>query len=188
MDSLERFRREFKGWINALNHTKGLYASPEEVLERLESRLQESVLRQIGAAFMNGWLTNEPEPDRRYFVRESDRKGPRGGQYTVIHAGGGRVDPCWELYLQLADYSRIRSVAERNGLTVRLEDRLMDITVYSGDNLLLYVENKVKKEDALRLLKRMREYGDAGFGIDDSDNGNDPLRKAKYLVRDGSFT
>jgi len=187
MDALERFRTEFKGWVRALNRTKkDLNASQDEVLQRLEDRLPESMLRQIGAAFINGWLQNEPEPNRRYFVRESDRMGPRGGQWTVGHAGQGRVDPCWELHLQLADYSRIRTVAERHGLTTRLEDRLMDITVYAGKNLLLYVENKEKKEEALCLLDRMRYYGKEGFKLDDHDKNNDQLRKAKYLVREGS--
>jgi hypothetical protein len=103
------------------------------------------------------------------------------------HAGGGRVDPCWELHVQLADYGRIRTVSERHRLTTRLEDQLMDITVYAGKNLLVYVENKTKKEDALRLLERMREYGKTGFDLEDPDKGNDPLRKAKYLVRDGAY-
>lgn len=186
MDALERFRSEFKGWVLALNRAKGLNASVDEVLSRLEDRLQESVLRQIGAAFINGWLENEPEPDRKYFVRETDRQGPRGGQWTVGHAGKGRIDPCWELYIQFADYSRIRSVAERHGLTTRLEDRLMDITVHAGESLLLYVENKVKKSDALKLLEVMRKHGESGFDLNDPDKGNDPLRKAKYLVRDNS--
>lgn len=186
MDALERFRTEFRGWVRALNRTKGLNASPDEVLERLENRIPEAMLRQIGGAFINGWLQSEPESTRKYFIRESDRKGQRGGQWMVGHAGGGNVDPCWELHVQLADYSRIRTVAERHNLTTRLEDQLMDITVYAGSKLLLYVENKSKKEDALRLLERMKENGKTGFDLEDQDKGNDPLRKAKYLVRDGA--
>jgi len=104
----------------------------------------------------------------------------------VGHTGGGNVDSCWELHVQLADYGRIRTVAERHGLITRLEDQLMDITVYAGSKLLLYVENKTKKEGALRLLERMKEYGKTGFDLEDPDKGNDPLRKAKYFVRDGA--
>ena len=187
MDTLERFRKEFRYWVRALNRTGGWDASPDEVLERLESRIPEAMLRQIGGALINGWLQNEPEPDRRYFVKESDRLGTRGGQYMVTHVGGGRVDPCWELHVQLADYGRIRTVSERHGLTTRLEDQLMDITVYAGEKLFLYVENKTKKEDALRLLEGMRKYGKIGFDLRDSDEGDDPLRKAKYLVRHDAY-
>jgi hypothetical protein len=187
MDALERFKKEFRGWIRALNEAKGFKASPDEVLERLEERIPESMLRQIGGAFINGWLQNEAETDRGYFVRESDRKGPRGGQWMLEHVGEGRISPCWELYVQLADYSRIRTVAERHGLTTRLEDRLMDITVYAGKTLVLYVENKAKKQQAHHLFIKMREYGELGFDIDAPDKGNDPLRKAKYLVREGAY-
>lgn len=187
MDTLKRFRKEFRGWVRALNQAKGFNALPDEVLERLEYRIPKTMLHQIGGAFINGWLQKEPEPDRGYFVKESDRKGPRGGQWMLEHAGEGRINPCWELYVQLADYSRIRTVAERHGLTTRLEDRLMDITVYAGKKLILYVENKAKKQQAHHLLVRMRKYGESGFDIDAPDKGNDPLRKAKYLVREGAY-
>ena len=187
MDALERFRSEFRSWVRALNRVKGFDASPDNVLERLESRLPEEMLRQIGGAFISGWLQNEPEPNRKYFVMESDRDGIRGGQWMLGHVGEGRVDPNLELHIQLADYSRIRTVAERHGLTTRLEDGLMDITVYAGKKLILYVENKTKKEDAIRLLKRMRDYGKTGFNLKDPDKGNDYLRKAKYLVRNEAY-
>ena len=103
------------------------------------------------------------------------------------HAGEGRIEPNMELHIQLADYSRIRTIAERHGLTTRLEDGLMDITVRAGKKLILYVENKTKKEDAIRLLKRMRDYGKKGFKLKDPDKGNDYLKKAKYLVRNEAY-
>ena len=187
MDALERFRSEFRGWVRALNRVKGFNVSPDSVLERLENRLPVEMLRQIGGAFINGWLQIESEPNRKYFVRESDRGGVGGGQWMLGHVGQGLVEPNLELHIQLADYSRIRTVAERHGLTTRLEDGLMDITVYAGRELLLYVENKTKKEAAIRLLNRMRDYGKTGFNLKDPDKGNDYLRKAKYLVRNEAY-
>jgi hypothetical protein len=83
MDALERFRSEFRGWVKVHNQTNGFDAEPEEVLNRLESRIPEQMLRQIGAAFISGWLQNEPEADRGYFVRESDRTGCRDGQASA---------------------------------------------------------------------------------------------------------
>jgi hypothetical protein len=50
----------------------------------------------------------------------------------------------------------------------------------------LYVEHKTTRALATKLLKRMRQYGDSGFSLDDPDRGDDPLRKAKYLVRSDS--
>jgi len=69
MDALERFRSEFLGWVRALNRVKGFDASPEDILKKLENRVPEEMLRQIGGAFINGWLQNEPDPNRKYFVR-----------------------------------------------------------------------------------------------------------------------
>jgi len=187
MDALERFRLEFKGWVLAYNRIKEFEASPDEVLARLEQRIPKATLRQIGVAFINGWLVNEADHNRCYFVKESDRSGPGGGQWTLEPAAGGLINPCWELHVQLADYGRLRTVAERKGLTTRLEDNLMDITVYSGNDLLLYVENKTESASARRLIQKMREYGKIGFELNDPDVGNDELKKSKYLARPGAF-
>jgi hypothetical protein len=54
-------------------------------------------MMHIGAAYLNRWLITEPDSGRGYFVRETDRPGPGGGQFTLIHRGRGNVQPCWEL-------------------------------------------------------------------------------------------
>jgi hypothetical protein len=59
----------------------------------------------------------------------------------------------------------------------------MDLTVQAGSTLVLYVEEKTTSDVAEKLLSRMRHYGATGFRLDDPDKGNDPLRKAKYLLR-----
>jgi hypothetical protein len=153
----------------------------DDLLLQLENRIGGERLGHIGAALLNGWL----ETERGYFIRETNLGKARRGQYTISHQGGGRVAPCWELYVQLADYGWLRTIAERHGQVVRLEDRLMDITVHAGPSLVLYVENKTNKGDVDKLLPRMRRYGEEGFDLDAQDAGNDPLRKARYLVRNG---
>ena len=184
--ALERFRLEFRYWVTSHNKTHNFRTEPEELLKKIEAQIPTETLSQIGSAYINGWLMNETEPNRSYFVRETDRAGSRGGQFTLIHRGYGTVEPCWELYIQLADYAWLRTVAERYGLHVRLEDGLMDLTVRTSDSLVLYVEHKLTKEKAEELLFKMSEYGRRGFDLADKDRGNDPLRKAKYLVRDGA--
>jgi len=187
MDALARFRNEFKRWVNAYNRAKDLITDADEILKRLEKKLPETTLRQIGGAYINGWLRNENGQNRGYFVKETDRKEPRGGQWMLENAGKGNVNPCWELYVQLSDYARLRTIAERQGLVTRLEDNLMDITVYAGERLLLYVENKTEAKTAHHLLRHMEEYGKKGFSLDDPDRINDPLKKAKYLIRHDAF-
>jgi hypothetical protein len=183
--AIERFRQEFRRWVRAHNGAKGYAADPEALLATLQGRIGEPRLARIGSAYLNGWLQTEAEPGRGYFVREADRPGLRGGQFTITHQGEGHVAPCWELFVQLADYAWLRTVAERHGQAVRLEDHRMDLTVRGGGRLVLYVEHKTTREIAEKLAARMRQYGETGFDLEDSDRGNDALRKAKYLVRDG---
>ena len=35
MDALERFRKEFKGWVTSHNQAKEFNTDPDEILERL---------------------------------------------------------------------------------------------------------------------------------------------------------
>lgn len=158
MSAVNRFRTELKRWISAHNETKGFKTNADETFSALEARLGIEPLVQIGSAFLNGWLSAEEEPGRGYFVRETDRPGKRGGQFVVINRGDSQAAPCWELFVQLADYAWLRTIAQRHGQTVRLEDRLMDLTVRTQDELVLYVEHKTTRALAERLLEGMRMY------------------------------
>ena len=162
----ERFRREFCRWVQAHNDAKGYATDPDALFSILQGRIGARLAR-IGSAYRNGWLQTEADPGRGYFVREADRPGPRGGQFTITHQGEGQVAPCWELFVQLADYAWLRTVAERHRQEVRLEDRLMDLTVRAGSRLVLYVEHKTTRELAEKLVDRMRRYGEDGFTLED---------------------
>ena len=181
--ALERLRAEFNVWVKGYDYAKNIELDSEQLFETLCGRIPDDQLRHVGAALVNGWLETEKHPNRRYFVRESDRPGNSGGQVTLSHYGSGLIAPYWELFVQLADYGWIRSIAGRNGQEVRLEDRLMDITVSSGNQIILYIENKEKASSAVNLVKGMHEYGEKGFNLDDPDRGNDQLRKSKYIVK-----
>ena len=182
--ALSKFQAEFRKWVLAYNSVKSVNCDPGTLLERLTDRIPEDRQIHIGSALLNGWLETKKDPIRGYFVRESDRPGMRGGQPTITNYGNGNHAPWWELFVQLADYGWLRSISDRYGQQVRLEDRLMDLTISACDRLILYVEHKEKSAFAEKLLADMRYYGDTGFNLDDPDRGNDPLRKAKYLVRD----
>jgi hypothetical protein len=182
--ALSKFQAEFRKWVLAYNSVKNVNCDPDTLLERLTDRIPEDRQIHIGAALLNGWIETEREPNHGYFVRESDRPGNRGVQPTITNYGNGNHSPWWELFVQLADYGWLRSIAEHYGQRVWLEDRLMDLTVSAGDRLILYVEHKEKSAFAEKLLDGMRYYGKTGFNLNDPDRGDDPLRKAKYLVRD----
>src|SRR5690606_946454 len=104
--------------------------------------------------------------------------------FVITGATPAGVTLWWELLVQLADYAQLRSAADRLGHEVRLEDDLMDVTVWAGDELLLYVENKLRASDASTLIGRMRAYGASGFDLKSAATGNDALKKCRYLFRE----
>lgn len=114
-DAISTFDRKFQGWAQAHQQATGHASDADALLAALRLKLPGDTLRLIGSAFINGWLTNG-EGARGYFVRESDRLGPGGGQPMLYHAGGGKVVPWLEAYIQLADYATLRTVAESRGL------------------------------------------------------------------------
>jgi hypothetical protein len=60
----------------------------------------------------------------------------------------------------------------------------MDITVSDkSGSLLWYLEVKEKAIEVPGLVAKLRQYGVDGVDLNAPDRGNDPLRKAKYLVR-----
>ena len=58
----------------------------------------------------------------------------------------------------------------------------MDLAVYDSQRLLVCVEVKERTAQLQDLVKRLRTY-EAAVNLSEPDRGNDPLRKAKYLVR-----
>jgi hypothetical protein len=185
-DTLEFFRRNFFNWVSAHNRPSkhcpsGFNVLPEHLFAQLQAQIPSSLLRRIGAAMQDGWLITADD-GRGYFIQETVEGSPP--QPTVYHAGNGKVVPWWELYIQLADYARLREIAQRQGFAIRMEDRQMDIAVWAGNQMLLYVENKVTATQAKSLIAKMRVYGELGFDLTDDNTGNDPLRKAMYLFQD----
>lgn len=80
--ALNKFRAEFRHWVKSHNKAHGYRTDAGLLLTTLESRIPASYLTQIGSGYLNGWLISETEPGRGYFVREADRPGRWGGQFT----------------------------------------------------------------------------------------------------------
>jgi hypothetical protein len=90
--------------------------------------------------------------------------------------------PNWEYFVQIAEYLRVRAAVASRGLRVTFEDDLMDLAVYGDDGLLWCIEVKEQARQLVPLIAGIREHG-AHVDFELPDRGNDPLRKAKYLVR-----
>jgi hypothetical protein len=58
----------------------------------------------------------------------------------------------------------------------------MDLGVYDGERLLVCVEVKERATQLQDLIAKLRTY-ESAVNLLEPDRGNDPLRKAKYLIR-----
>jgi hypothetical protein len=105
------------------------------------------------------------------------------GPYALFsrNRGPGIPSPNWEYFFQIAEFVRVRE-ALADSLTVGFEDGLMDVSVRRDGHLLWYVEVKPRASQIAPLLLAMNSYALA-VPLEQADRGNDPLRKAKYLVR-----
>jgi hypothetical protein len=193
-DTLEIFRRQFFKWTIAHNkpskhNPAGYKVEPADLYAQLrgKKRIPDECLRRIGAAFHDGWLKTAPDG---YSVVDPKFKGRK---HAMIYRRTGEVViPTWELYVQLADYAHLRFIAQLLEMDVRLEHQEMDLTVWSGDRMVLYVENKESSKKASTLVQEMQVLGDRGFDLVEkrkprsdrkSKDPTDPHKKASYLFQ-----
>jgi len=65
---------------------------------------------------------------------------------------------------------------------VTFQDDTMDIAVYKAGKLLVYYEVKEWADQLQKLIDRIKTY-QSGVDLSVPDHGNDPLRKAKCIVK-----
>lgn len=154
------------------------YRDPEaDFYEGLDERIPADIRAEIARGVQRG------EVVVLGFGFSLPELGPQKGPYAFFsqNRGHGVPSPNWEYFVQLAEYLRVRDSAPSH-LAVGFEDELMDVSVRNEEVLLWYVEVKEKASQAERLLDALVTHSPA-VAIAAHDRGNDPLRKAKYLVR-----
>lgn len=109
--------------------------------------------------------------------------GPGKGPYSWFsRSSRSQPAPNWEYFVQVAlwlDLVRTLPV----GTQVGFEDELMDVSVRSPDGSVLWcVEVKERADQLPPLIAALRRHG-ARVEMDAPDRSDDPLRKAKYLLR-----
>jgi hypothetical protein len=183
-DPLARFRAELELWTDAHRRLYATQLEPHQLYDEVRRRVPDAILHRVGAAFDGGWLKTVVSADGRHFIDQCAATGT--ALPNVRFLWDRNASPWWELLVQLADYGDLAAAAEPHGLHVLLEWGRMDVTVWSGTKLVLYVENKFHARDAARLLERLRRYGEEGFELGKPEKGNDALRKVHYLFQDGA--
>ncbi len=109
----------------------------------------------------------------------SENKGP----YSWFERNNQKKQPqpCWEYFVQLAEYIRLYEIFKSKNVELKFEDNLMDIGIYRNRKLWVCCEIKEKSSQAQNLIYKVKKYQTASE-LPNSDRGNDPLRKAKYIV------
>ena len=175
---VEVFQRRFRDWVAAVCDA-WVYSLPNEAFyQRVRERLTDWTLEWIGYGVDAGLIL---ERGLQFDVAGNALgKGP----YKWFSQRSGAAEPqCnWEYYVQVAFFARLWEPCQEASLRLTFEDELMDLAVRRHGRLLWCIEVKEQAPQLERLLAEIESHG-AGVDIEAPDRGNDPLRKAKYLVR-----
>lgn len=171
------FDRYLREWVRAACEVWQYPLPGEDYYERLSRRLPEGLRALVAAGVSEGYVI----PDGpRFTLRDLPGKGPYA---WFSHRTRKEPAPNWEYFVQVAEFVRLSHIAAlRRDLTVTFEDGLMDVGVYRAGRLVLYCEVKVTHGQLQRLVKDLRAF-EHGIDFGRQDRHEDPLRKAKYLVR-----
>lgn len=154
----------------------GYPPASEAYFDAFDQRVPVALQARVGAGIRDGLITLD-----RYYFRAVGLAPHKGPYMLVGRSQTSAPQPHWEYYVQLAEYVRLVRLLAPAGLTIGLEDGLMDVTVRRGGKLLWSVEVKEKAAKLTELQAAFRRYG-RSVPLMDPDRGNDGLRKAKYLV------
>lgn len=169
-----------RGWLDHAAEEWGYRAVADDDVAAVLQRVPPGVRALVVRGYGNGFI--QAAGGYRFTLRGlPSGKGP----YAWVGKDSRGVPAIhWEYLVQAAEYVRVCEATSGGEWTVMAEDRLMDITVSGAHGVLFwYLEIKEKASEVPALVELIRAYGHDGVADDAPDRGNDPLRKAKYLVR-----
>ena len=169
-----------RGWVDHAGAEWGYPPARAEAFDAILTRLPAGLRALVVAGHESGLI--ERVGGHQFTLRGLP---PGKGPYAwVARATASRtVTMNWEYLVQAAEYARVYATLTPRGYVVGVEDRLMDITVSDPDGALLwYLEVKVSADEVQGLVKRVINWGHEGIDLRAPDRGDDPLRKAKYLI------
>ena len=145
---------------------------PQGLRKIISSGLESKIIFDVGlsksksAAFRPCGVPKTKGP-YSWFERDNQRRQPR---------------PCWEYFIHLAEYIRLYEAFHGKDYRLSFEDELMDIGIYKNKKLWVCCEIKEKSSQAQNLIRGIKKFENSN-DFPDSDRGNDPLRKAKYIIK-----
>ena len=178
---LERFRMVFdeqvRLWASTACAEWGFLPPLQEFFTRLNERLPGGLLATIGFGVEKGIVlprgctfniqgAGQSKGPYNWFSRDNNNRTP---------------NPNWEYYIQVAEFVRLRQAFANGDYALTFEDALMDIGVYKNNKLMVCCEIKENSSQAKKLIAGIKTY-EMGIDLTSPDRGNDPLRKAKYII------
>ncbi len=174
----DEFLEHLQLWARSACREWGFETPPTEYYAQVTSRLPLGLRTLLARGIAEGLVLNEGHRFRPKGV--ASHKGPY--QWFSKYPWHGGPHPNWEYYVQVAEYVRLHRVASALDLTLTFEDDEMDLALYRDDKLMVCVEVKEKASYLTELMHNVKGY-EPDVDLRAPDRGNDPLRKAKYIVR-----
>ncbi|OGO22775.1 MAG: hypothetical protein A2144_10545 [Chloroflexi bacterium RBG_16_50_9] len=179
LEMLQEFDKHFRSWVAAACE-KWKYPMPsDKYYTKVYERIPEGLRTLLSFGVTDGLII--PKEGYRFTLKGlPTAKGP----YSWFSQNRAPKEPApnWEYFVQVAEFIRIHATATERGLSGSFEDDTMDIALYQGGRLYVYCEVKEKTSQIQELIKGIKAY-QSNVDLAASDRGNDPLRKAKCIVK-----
>ena len=177
MDMLQEFNDYFRGWVRAACQEWGYPTPSDRYYAKVYERLPEGLRALLGFGLNSGLIISKGQTFTLKGLPST--KGPYN---WFSHSAAKEPTPNREYFVQVAEFVRLHTIATARGLLVTFEDDTMDIALYQDDRLIVYYEVKEGVFKLLELIEGIKGYQSA-VDLAAPDRGNDPLRKAKCIVK-----
>lgn len=175
---LQKFDSAFRQWVKEACQEWGYGEPSQQYFSYIDQRLPEGLRALLGYGIKNKVII----PKGRVFTLK-DLPQSKGTYNWFSHGRAPKPAPNWEYFVQVAEFIRFHAVASmRRDLSITFEDGLMDIGVYRNNKLFIYCEIKERASQIQKLVQEIRKL-QSNIDLTTPDRGNDPLRKAKYLIK-----
>ena len=175
---LEEFEKRFRAWVEAACKEWEYPLPNDEYYLKVDARLPAGLKENLGFGLAEGVIIVN---GITFTLRGlPDSKGPYS--WFSRYTSAKQPSPNWEYYIHAAEYVRLLQTLPDDDYSLVFEDSLMDIGIYRNGDLFVCCEVKEDAKKALSLLQGIKKHQNK-VDLDEPDRGNDPLRKAKYIVQ-----
>lgn len=173
-----KFEIQFREWVESACKDWDYPVPPLEYYNKVYKRLPKDIRLLLAQGLADGLII----PNGRMFTLRGLDPGKGPYNWFSRYISAKEPSPNWEYFVQVAEFVRLQPLAVSKGMSIAFEDDLMDLALYQDEKLVICCEVKERARQIQRLINEIMKYQPAvDFAV--PDRGNDPLRKAKYIVK-----